>query len=198
MQGPSHAPAHLHLDINICAFHLTFFHDQQHRYQEDTLNTTATMSDTSSVKAIKESTTRPTSVSGGDTESVISAPQIPGAPPPTRTHTVAGDLPDYDYIQAKLANAHLSTPPTSVRAGEDAAGAKLGSITSEESAEFMEANNWAENAEEDLLNALHRIATAANDEHKADPSKSVEEYYSVRVAKVLKEGPIKFDTEYLK
>ncbi|KAF7185458.1 hypothetical protein HII31_13207 [Pseudocercospora fuligena] len=153
------------------------------------------MSDTSSVKAIKESTTRPTSVTD-DTESVLSAPQIPGAPPPTRTHTVAGDVPDYEYMQAKLANARLSTPPTSVRAGED--GAKLGSITSEESAEFMEANNWVENAEEDLLNGLKRMATAAEDEHKADPSKSVQEYYSLRVAKVLKEGPIKFDGKYLK
>lgn len=78
------------------------------------------------------------------------------------------------------------------------AGAKLGSITSEESAEFMEANNWSENAEEDLLNGLKRIATAAEDEHKADPSKSVAEYYSLHVAKVLKEGPIKFDEKYLK
>ncbi|KXT02103.1 hypothetical protein AC578_6660 [Pseudocercospora eumusae] len=153
------------------------------------------MSAQSSIKGIKESTTHPTSVTD-DTESVLSAPQIPNAPPPTRNPTVAGDVPDYEYMQAKLANARLSTPPTSVRAGED--GANLEVVTSEETAEFMEANNWAENAEEDLLNGLKRIVTAAEDEHKADPSKSVQHYYSVRVAKVLEEAPVKFDKKYLK
>ena len=38
---------------------------------------------------------------------------------------------------------------------------------------------------------------AASDEHAEGTSKSAEQYYSERLAKLIKEGEMKFDSKYL-
>lgn len=48
-------------------------------------------------------------------------------------------------------------------------------------------------AEEDVENALKRLAMAAKDEHERDPSKTVKQYYSEALAKIIKDGEIEFD-----
>lgn len=75
-----------------------------------------------------------------------------------------------------------------------------GSISSESEAsvKYPEASNWAREAVEDLENALTRMAMLAKDEHAVDPSKSVKELYSARLAQVIKDGEIEFDLNYMK
>jgi hypothetical protein len=66
------------------------------------------------------------------------------------------------------------------------------------SEEYPEASKWDGVSEEDLIHGLQRLTVVAEDDHKEDPSKSVEHYYSVRLAKIIAGGAIKFDAAYLK
>ena len=52
-------------------------------------------------------------------------------------------------------------------------------------------------AEEDVELGLRRLAMLAKDEHQQDGSKSVEEYYSVRLAKLIKKAEVAFDAKHL-
>lgn len=64
-------------------------------------------------------------------------------------------------------------------------------------AEYPEASKWDGVAEEDVMQGLQRLAVVAEDEHKENPSKSVEHYYSLRLAKIIAAGKVKFDVGYL-
>lgn len=48
-----------------------------------------------------------------------------------------------------------------------------------------------------MSNALKRLATLAEDEHKNDPGKAIEHYYSAALAKTIKDAKYKFDVSYL-
>lgn len=63
--------------------------------------------------------------------------------------------------------------------------------------EFMEHSIWEGIAEEDVEQALKRLAMLARDEFKKDQSKSVGRYYSERLAKLIKGAEIKFDDDAL-
>lgn len=48
-----------------------------------------------------------------------------------------------------------------------------------------------------MKKGLARLFTLALDEYKADAGKGVQQYYSERLAKLLKEADITFDCSYL-
>ncbi|KAK0262294.1 hypothetical protein LTS09_003720 [Friedmanniomyces endolithicus] len=62
---------------------------------------------------------------------------------------------------------------------------------------FPEHSNWANIAEEDVVSGLKRLTMLARDEHKVDPSKTVEEIYSERLAKLIKACELQFDLSKL-
>ncbi|GAB7323159.1 hypothetical protein MBLNU13_g05657t1 [Cladosporium sp. NU13] len=61
----------------------------------------------------------------------------------------------------------------------------------------LEYTTWGPVAEEDTERALKRMAMLARDEHQKDPSFTVEEYYSMRLAKLIEEAEISFDVTHL-
>lgn len=61
----------------------------------------------------------------------------------------------------------------------------------------LEYTTWGPVAEEDTERALKRMAMLARDEHQKDPSFTVEEYYSMRLAKLIEEAEISFDATHL-
>lgn len=62
----------------------------------------------------------------------------------------------------------------------------------------FEHSMWAVVAEEDVALALKRMAQSARDEHQKDPSKSVEQYYSERLARLIGVAEVEFDASYLR
>lgn len=58
-------------------------------------------------------------------------------------------------------------------------------------------NTWTESAEQDFKMGIARLAQAAVDGNKEDPSASVEEIYSKLVGALLAAGPVKFDPAHL-
>ena len=62
---------------------------------------------------------------------------------------------------------------------------------------FPEHSTWATVVEEDVKIALSRCAVLARDEHQKDDSKSVQQYYSERLASLLKEAEVEFDPQYM-
>lgn len=62
---------------------------------------------------------------------------------------------------------------------------------------FHEHTTWTNVAKEDIERGLQRLATAARDEHQIDGSKTVQDYYSEKLAEVIKRAEIKFDVTYL-
>lgn len=62
-----------------------------------------------------------------------------------------------------------------------------------------EHSTWEDIAEEDVTRALARMAMLARDEHnKNGARKSISEYYSARLAKLVEDAEIKFDPTYLR
>lgn len=61
----------------------------------------------------------------------------------------------------------------------------------------FEFTTWGPVAEEDTERALKRMAMLARDEHQKDPQYTVEEYYSMRLAKLIEEAEISFDATHL-
>ena len=61
----------------------------------------------------------------------------------------------------------------------------------------FEYSAWSSVAEEDTQRALKRMAMLAHDEFVKDPRRSVQEYYSVRLAKLIEEAEIAFDAACL-
>lgn len=61
----------------------------------------------------------------------------------------------------------------------------------------FEYNSWGPVAEEDTERALKRMAMLARDEHMKDPRYTIEEYYSMRLAKLIEEAEISFDATHL-
>lgn len=61
----------------------------------------------------------------------------------------------------------------------------------------FEYTSWGPVAEEDTERALKRMAMLARDEHTKDPRHTIEEYYSMRLAKLIEEAEISFDATHL-
>jgi len=82
----------------------------------------------------------------------------------------------------------VATTATTANATTTAAAPKPG---------VPEYTTWGPVAEEDTERALKRMAMLARDEHQLDPSLTVEEYYSMRLAKLIEEAEISFDATHL-
>ncbi|KAK4574240.1 hypothetical protein LTR86_002001 [Recurvomyces mirabilis] len=63
--------------------------------------------------------------------------------------------------------------------------------------EFPEHSTWAGVAEEDVTSGLKRLTMLAKDENKLNPSKSVSEYFSERLAKLIKDAEPDFNPKAL-
>jgi hypothetical protein len=61
----------------------------------------------------------------------------------------------------------------------------------------FEYSAWSSVAEEDTQRALKRMAMLAHDEYVKDPRRSVQEYYSMRLAKLIEEAEVAFDAAHL-
>lgn len=92
------------------------------------------------------------------------------------------------FVTAAAAAAAAAAAPTTTTAATAAATPKPG---------VLEYTTWGPVAEEDTERALKRMAMLARDEHQKDPSFSVEEYYSMRLAKLIEEAEISFDATHL-
>lgn len=57
----------------------------------------------------------------------------------------------------------------------------------------LEETMWAVDAEEMASYGLKRLVQLAKDENTRDPSKSVEQYFSEHLSKVIKEAEVKFN-----
>lgn len=64
--------------------------------------------------------------------------------------------------------------------------------------QYPEQSIWLEVAEERLVDGLGRLVQYAKDMNTRDPTKTVGHYYSERLAKMLKEGAVEFDLNYMK
>ncbi|KAK3627796.1 hypothetical protein LTR56_019029 [Elasticomyces elasticus] len=62
---------------------------------------------------------------------------------------------------------------------------------------FPEHSNWANFAEEDVVTGLQRLARLARDENMVNASKTVEQIYSYRLAKLIQGAEITFDKNAL-
>ncbi|EME42419.1 hypothetical protein DOTSEDRAFT_45957 [Dothistroma septosporum NZE10] len=145
-----------------------------------------------------------TSYQDDDTQSLISTVSVPlpSAPPPTGPNTVVGvELPTADEIGRLLIFSDTfriarGTPATSAVATQDVPKPPV--TEAEERGGVPENTVWPEVVDEKIVDGMKRLAQYANDMHALDPSKSVEQYYGERLAKLLREGEVKFNMEFLK
>ncbi|KAK0863059.1 hypothetical protein LTR87_016364 [Friedmanniomyces endolithicus] len=157
-----------------------------------------------------------TSTSITEVESVASTqsriyPAPPLNSPMTMSEVGDRELPNADSLADKLQampkNFMNFTPPTSVSDTKERVERiprseretmrtptkSLGTKTPPTKDLFPEHSNWANVAEEDVVSGLKRLAMLARDEHKVDPSKTVEQIYSERLAKLIKANELQFD-----
>lgn len=145
-----------------------------------------------------------TAVVSAETASMSSAPiNNPEGHQVTRANTEAGDVSQQliqlhvNHIGAKLRNiSSLSTVSTTYSDG--AASFPLLSNDTEDSVVCPEFSNWGEDAEQLVRAGLAKLAQLANDENKNAPEKSIEQYFSEHLSKLLAGCDIKFDPSYLK
>ncbi|GAB7355397.1 hypothetical protein MBLNU459_g5916t3 [Dothideomycetes sp. NU459] len=103
----------------------------------------------------------------------------------------------------------MVSPPSSVVANDDReclnnalqeALNKQPSLETVMETEFdgvLENSRWQEAIEEDLAHALARLANLAEDDHKADRTKTAKEHYHARLSKLLKTSSISVDLSLL-
>lgn len=164
--------------------------------------------------------TMPTSksIAFSDTASVASAPiNLPDGHPVTRANTVAGDVRPLNELHAHHIHARLasglsqSTLLTSVDSFGGCArsnvlrqmiltevGERLEKQLTAESEGVLEFSNWGDEAEEVVRGGLAKLAQLARDENLANPEKSVNEYYSERLAKLIHDAEVEFDVKFIK
>ncbi|KAI5364207.1 hypothetical protein Slin15195_G098650 [Septoria linicola] len=161
-------------------------------------DTTSTTSGSGNLTA----STMPTSKSAAfsDSGSVNSAPiNYPTGHPGTRANTINGDTNPLSEIHAHHVHARLmstlsaSTRPSLLSSVDN----ELERIDTDESEGVLEFNNWGDEAEDAIHAALAKLAQLARDEHKANPEKTVEQYFSQRLGKLLTQGEVQFDSRYL-
>nr|POE93477.1 hypothetical protein CFP56_19489 [Quercus suber] len=138
--------------------------------------------------------------------------QHPGPPVNSPQTSVAGDFPvigpmDADTIASRLAgmSSTLTTPPTS-QAGDVASPGEHTRVargqgnsatsgtpqTKQKVEDFPEHSIWASVTEDDVSNALKRLAMLAKDEQKKQPEKTVEDVYTALLTKLIEEGELEF------
>jgi len=103
-------------------------------------------------------------------------------------------LSKHELLRKYAGNTDRSITPTRLSfvtvAAATSAAAPTGPPT-------YEHTTWGPVAEEDTERALKRMAMLARDEHQKDPRRTVEEYYSMRLAKLIEEAEVSFDATHL-
>ncbi|GAB7366346.1 hypothetical protein MBLNU230_g8146t1 [Neophaeotheca triangularis] len=136
----------------------------------------------------------------GDSTASITYPGAPANTPFDASSVVGSGSsgPDTSSLDARLAIMAISSsasdnssvaaddhPPSNIR--DDIAAANG----------VKEHSAWGEVAIEDLGRSLARLTRLAQDEHSQDGSKSVEEYFSIHLAAMVKANGVRFDPKYL-
>lgn len=110
-------------------------------------------------------------------------------------------LPKHELLRKYGARTDRSITPTRLSfvtaAAASAATTAATAAATTPKPGVLEYTTWGPVAEEDTERALKRMAMLARDEHQKDPSFSVEEYYSMRLAKLIEEAEISFDATHL-
>ena len=111
-------------------------------------------------------------------------------------------LPKHELLRKYGARTDRSITPTRLSVVTAAAAAATAATTAATPTTapkpgVLEYTTWGPVAEEDTERALKRMAMLARDEHQKDPSFTVEEYYSMRLAKLIEEAEISFDATHL-
>lgn len=110
-------------------------------------------------------------------------------------------LPKHELLRKYGARTDRSITPTRLSvvtaAAATAATTAATAVATAPKPGVLEYTTWGPVAEEDTERALKRMAMLARDEHQKDPSFSVEEYYSMRLAKLIEEAEISFDATHL-
>jgi hypothetical protein len=110
-------------------------------------------------------------------------------------------LPKHELLRKYGARTDRSITPTRLSFVTAAAATSANTNTTAAAATpkpgVLEFTTWGPVAEEDTERALKRMAMLARDEHQKDPQYTVEEYYSMRLAKLIEEAEISFDATHL-
>jgi hypothetical protein len=111
-------------------------------------------------------------------------------------------LSKHELLKKYVARTDRSITPTRLSVVTAAAAAATAATTAATPTTapkpgVLEYTTWGPVAEEDTERALKRMAMLARDEHQKDPSFTVEEYYSMRLAKLIEEAEISFDATHL-
>ncbi|GIZ48908.1 hypothetical protein CKM354_001195100 [Cercospora kikuchii] len=165
--------------------------------------TNDTASTTSSGDKKRSPSTMPTSksIAFSDTASVASAPiNLPDGHPVTRANTVAGDVRPLNELHAHHIHARLASglSQSTLLTSVDSFGERLEKQLTAESEGCFEYSNWGDEAEEAVRVGLAKLAQLARDENMANPEKSVNEYYSERLGKIIQEAEVEFDVKFFK
>jgi hypothetical protein len=105
-------------------------------------------------------------------------------------------LPKHELLRKYGARTDRSITPTRLSVVTAAAANAAATAATTKSGVF-EFTTWGPVAEEDTERALKRMAMLARDEHQKDPQFTVEEYYSMRLAKLIEEAEVSFDATHL-
>jgi hypothetical protein len=103
-------------------------------------------------------------------------------------------LSKHELLRKYAGNTDRSITPTRLSFVTVAAAAATATPTGPPT---FEHTTWGSVAEEDTERALKRMAMLARDEHQKDPRHTVEEYYSMRLAKLIEEAEVSFDATHL-
>lgn len=106
-------------------------------------------------------------------------------------------LSKHELLKKYGARTDRSITPTRLSVVTAAAAAIAATTAATPKPGVLEYTTWGPVAEEDTERALKRMAMLARDEHQKDPSFTVEEYYSMRLAKLIEEAEISFDATHL-
>lgn len=110
-------------------------------------------------------------------------------------------LPKYEMLRKYGARTDRSITPTRLSfvtaAAANTTADTATAATTAPKPGVLEFTTWGPVAEEDTERALKRMAMLARDEHQKNPQFTVEEYYSMRLAKLIEEAEISFDATHL-
>lgn len=154
----------------------------------------------SALAATQERTNTPTLLRHVNTVINLSSPHqltpslstntLEGSASPSSTYPVPA--PSFNTAASTVAVANVAETPSG--SPDDLNPPHLRTASSQ----TFEFTTWGPVAEEDTSRALKRMAMLARDEHTKDPRRSVEEYYSERLARLIEEAEVEFDATHLR
>lgn len=121
-------------------------------------------------------------------------PQVPANTPATQS--LIDDVAALDIQQATEALSRIQS--TETVGARDRSATPTNDENTPPNEHVHEHSDWEELASEDLNLALRRAQQYAEDMVKKNPGKTLEEFYSEKVAEAINKGGLKFDKTLLK